>query len=1045
MMSKQIVEVFRKTTTRVKSIAFHPTNPVMITANHCGTVYVWNIFYQQVISVLREHSGSVRCVKIHPSGEIFATAGDDKIIRIWNYKTRKVVQLLKGHTDYVRSIDFHPTKPWLVSGSDDCTVRVWNIYTGEQLSSSTGHTHYVMSVLFVDDNHILSGSLDHTIGVWNCSNLFEKKKFMVPDVVLLQTIEAHSKGVNHMFQYRDCIVSGSDDREIKIWKYSNEILVLDKGIYNHDGNITSVFNDGESIYGGGEDSIFSVYSNGKSIKNNVGSRVWAIAGRDDYLALGTDDGIIFYRNSVSLTGFVHNNCIYYAMGNLVSKYNMKQSFEYCKTKMPVRSMFLKDDSLYLTYDQKYEVFEDERKTGGDVGSIAFLGNDKYHLKDSEILKNGASYRTDIEGVISSQEGMLFVVDKKSLTVISGDKERSSTYNFVIKSVVTNGKTIAVFGSNRILILNESLDIMHTVDELVEINGGIFYDDILIYSTVKQLRFFYEDTGILQSVDSYVIPVMAADEYLYVLSRKGVEKILLNMSEIRFRRAVLNDDNILSVIEEEQLPGLSPLEYLMKKNRGGIALPFINDDEKRFQLFLNDCNYDEALKLCSNSKMYDELGFHSLKNGQYDISEICFRRNNDETNLFYLLLCTKQLDKLKDLQNEEIENMVKIITEDRSILQSINTEEKLNHSNLKEEKLNHSNLKEEKLNRSTATDEITAKVKEITISKAESDKSVDSSNEEEGANSSKVTSLCSESESCARTDQATMNDSDENLSSSEENESSNVKNSASDNESCNVKNSNESVKNEENCNVENSASDNESCNVENGASDKEITNKSDNAPDKEITNKSSDASDKNDENDFQSQIFDLSEVDLEEDLKDSNINELYQSALELTTIGKFSKAIEIFRKCISVIALKLTSSTDHMKQRKLIGNYLLGLHLEKSRKNIEDPAKNIQLSLFFSDLELDEIHIPLVKNLAMTTCFKHGNLKTAHEIAQKYPECKNSTRILNEKCETDSHSIESGYICFDTVELAVNPKECALCFVKSEEGEICQACKIGVLH
>lgn len=1035
-MMKQIIEVFRKTTTRVKSIAFHPTNPVMISANHCGTVYIWNIFYQQIISVLREHSGSVRCVKIHPSGEIFATAGDDKVVRIWNYKTRKVVQLLKGHTDYVRSIDFHPTKPWLVSGSDDCTIKVWNIYTGEQLSSSTGHTHYVMSVLFTDSNHILTGSLDHTIGLWSCSNLFEKKKFMVPEVVLIQTIEAHSKGVNHLYQHGDCVVSGSDDREIKVWKYENDTLTLDKGIYNHDGNITSVFSDGETVYGGGEDSVFSVYSQGKSVKNNVGSRIWSIGGRDEYLAIGTDDGIIFYRKSASLVGCAYENNVYYAIDNVVSKYNMKQSFEYCKTKMPVKSMFFREDKLYLIYDQKYEVFEDERKIEGDSGSIAFVGDDKYHLKDGQIFKNGVSYRTDIQGFITSQEGILFVADKKSLTIISGDQEYTSMYNFVIKSVITNGKVIAVFGSNKILILNLSLHIIHTISELVEINGGVFYEDILVYSTAKQLRFFYEDTGILQSVDSYVIPIMVVDEYLYTLSTKGIEKILLNLSEIRFRRAVLNDDNILSVIEEEQLPGLSPLEYLMKKNKGGIALPFITDEDKRFQLFLNDCNYDEALKLCSNSKMYKELGFHSLKNGRYDISEMCFRRNNDEVNLFYLLLCMKQFDKMKDLQNEEIENMVKIVIEDRSILQSVmgSTEEQVDTNTPVKPKVNGSKVEKELLERikdvsiSNNTEEGVISDSKDTNRSLKGDSSIGttSSEEEDYPNQydSKNFSQCSESESCAKTDQATMNDSDSSLN----------------------EYSLESI-DEPTIDAQPAINDQPTSDAQPVINDQPTIDA------QPVINESSSESFKDssvnhlesNETDFQSQIFDISEIDLNEDLKNSNIDDLYQNALELTTQGKFSKAIEVFRDCISVIALKLTISTDYSKQRRMIGNYILGLHIERARKNIEDPKKNIQLSLFFSNLELDASHIPLVKNLAMTTCFKHGNLKTAYEIAQKYPECKNSKKILSEECGEDSFNIESGYICFDTIEPAENSKTCALCFVRSENGEICQACKIGILH
>ena len=57
----------------------------------------------------------------------------------------------------------------IVSGSSDNTVSVWNIMTGELVAGPfSGHSDSVRSVAFSPDGqHIVSGSDDNTICVWN--------------------------------------------------------------------------------------------------------------------------------------------------------------------------------------------------------------------------------------------------------------------------------------------------------------------------------------------------------------------------------------------------------------------------------------------------------------------------------------------------------------------------------------------------------------------------------------------------------------------------------------------------------------------------------------------------------------------------------------------------------------------------------------------------------------------------------------------------------------------------------------------------------------
>jgi WD40 repeat protein len=81
------------------------------------------------------------------------------------------VHTLHGHTDWVSSVAYSPDGTHIVSGSHDKTIRVWNATTGQSVAGPfQGHTSSVSSVAYSPDGtHIVSGSRDNTIRVWNAS------------------------------------------------------------------------------------------------------------------------------------------------------------------------------------------------------------------------------------------------------------------------------------------------------------------------------------------------------------------------------------------------------------------------------------------------------------------------------------------------------------------------------------------------------------------------------------------------------------------------------------------------------------------------------------------------------------------------------------------------------------------------------------------------------------------------------------------------------------------------------------------------------------
>lgn len=163
---------------------------------------------------------------------------------------------LLGHLDYIRTVQFHHENPWIVSASDDQTIRIWNWQSRTCISVLTGHNHYVMCASFhPKEDIVVSASLDQTVRVWDIGSL--KRKAGPPaddilrlsqmntdlfggvDAVVKYVLEGHDRGVNWAAFHPTLplIVSGADDRQVKLWrmngKYETLILTLYCPEYNY--------------------------------------------------------------------------------------------------------------------------------------------------------------------------------------------------------------------------------------------------------------------------------------------------------------------------------------------------------------------------------------------------------------------------------------------------------------------------------------------------------------------------------------------------------------------------------------------------------------------------------------------------------------------------------------------------------------------------------------------------------------------------------------------------------------------------------------------
>nr|XP_056708129.1 striatin-3 isoform X3 [Euleptes europaea] len=132
----------------VRALAFHPVEPVLVTASEDHTLKLWNLqktvpakksasFDVEPIYTFRAHIGPVLSLAISSNGEQCFSGGIDATIQWWNmpspnvdpydtYEPNVLAGTLIAHTDAVWGLTYSGIKNHLLSCSADGTVRLWN-------------------------------------------------------------------------------------------------------------------------------------------------------------------------------------------------------------------------------------------------------------------------------------------------------------------------------------------------------------------------------------------------------------------------------------------------------------------------------------------------------------------------------------------------------------------------------------------------------------------------------------------------------------------------------------------------------------------------------------------------------------------------------------------------------------------------------------------------------------------------------------------------------------------------------------------------------
>uniref|UniRef100_A0A674CFN7 Striatin n=1 Tax=Salmo trutta TaxID=8032 RepID=A0A674CFN7_SALTR len=252
----------------IRGLAFHPVEPVLVTASEDHTLKMWNLqktapakksasVDMEPMYTFRAHQGAVLCVVMSSTGEQCFSGGVDGTIQSWNtpnpnldpydsYEPTVLRGALCGHTDSVWGLVYSGVHQRLLSCSGDGTVRLWDASNTKPALATFQNIEFgvpsSVDLVCSDPAHMVTSFTSGQIGLFN----------METEQLVLSLESAAETGtrcqINKVLSHPTLpiTITAEEDRHIKF--FDNNTGKLIHSMVAHLDAVTSLAVDPNGLY-----------------------------------------------------------------------------------------------------------------------------------------------------------------------------------------------------------------------------------------------------------------------------------------------------------------------------------------------------------------------------------------------------------------------------------------------------------------------------------------------------------------------------------------------------------------------------------------------------------------------------------------------------------------------------------------------------------------------------------------------------------------------------------------------------------------------------
>lgn len=168
-----IVQRLRLTESKLRTLIFHPTQPLALAGCGDGTIVQIDTHTWRPLQRIAAHEPgfSVNCLCFSPDGKFLLSGSRDAHLQLYETESMKSVMRIPAHNYAIYAISFDPSGKYFATASRDKTVKLWNYASMEVIArlegnDGKGHINSVNTLLWLKSGHLLSAGDDRAIQMW---------------------------------------------------------------------------------------------------------------------------------------------------------------------------------------------------------------------------------------------------------------------------------------------------------------------------------------------------------------------------------------------------------------------------------------------------------------------------------------------------------------------------------------------------------------------------------------------------------------------------------------------------------------------------------------------------------------------------------------------------------------------------------------------------------------------------------------------------------------------------------------------------------------